>query len=74
MNTMTLRELNKIKPQKIGKMPVVVLPLDYFERLKENMEMHLSKKLPKEIAKSREEIKNGKFLSLYDVKKRLKLA
>lgn len=71
---MTLHELNKIKPQKIGKMPVVVLPLDYFERLKENMEMYLSKKLPKEIAKSREEIKNGKFLSLSDVKKRLKLA
>lgn len=69
---MVLGELNKIKPQKIGKMPVVILPLEYFEQLKENIEMYRSKKLPKEIAKARQEVKNGKFLSFDEVKKKLK--
>lgn len=74
MSNIALEELNKIKPQKIGKMPVVVLPLEYFEQLKENMEMYHSKKLPKEIAKVRQEVKDGKFLSFDEVKKKLKLS
>lgn len=74
MSNITLGELNKIKPQKIGKMPVVVLPLEYFEQLKENMEMYHSKRLPKEISKARQEVKDGKFLSFDDVKKKLKLS
>lgn len=74
MSNIALGELNKIKPQKIGKMPVVVLPLEYFEQLKENMEMYRSKKLPKEISKARQEVKDGKFLNFDDVKKKLKLS
>ena len=74
MNVVTLSELNKVKPQKIGKMPVVILPLEYFERLKEDMEMYRSKKLPKEIAKARKEIKKGKFFTFVETKKKLKLS
>ncbi len=70
MNSITLNELSKIKTQKIGGMPVVILPLDYFERMKEDMEMYRSKKLPQEIAKARKEIKT---LSFDEVKKKLKL-
>ena len=33
-----LQKLNRIKTQKIGKFPVVILPLDYFENIKEDME------------------------------------
>ncbi len=64
MNSITLSELNKIRPQKIGKMPVVILPLEYFEQLKEDMEMYRSKKLPKEISKARQEKKTISLQSI----------
>ncbi len=57
MNSITLEELNKIRPQKIGNIPVVILPLEYFELLKEDLEMYRSKKLPGEISKARKEKK-----------------
>ena len=46
-----------MKTQKIGKLPVVVLPLDYFENIKEDLEMYQSKTFRKEIAKARAEVK-----------------
>ena len=70
MSGITLNELNKFKPQKIRETPVVILPLEYFERLKEDMEMYCSKKLPKEIAQAR---KGKKVLSFDEVKKKLKI-
>ena len=70
MNSLILNELNKVRSQKIGKMPVVILPLEYFELLKEDLEMYHSKKLPKEIAKARQEkkiISLGNMLNKYNV-------
>lgn len=73
MNTSTLRTLHRVKTQKIGKLPVVVLPLDYFEKIKEDLEMYQSKALRKEIVKARTEIKKGKFLTFEEAKKKLAL-
>lgn len=55
MTTSTL--LEKIKTQKIGKTSVVVLPLDVYETIREELEMLQSKRLAKEIAKARKEKK-----------------
>ncbi|MBI4993184.1 MAG: hypothetical protein HZC26_03565 [Candidatus Magasanikbacteria bacterium] len=64
--------LNKvIKTQKIGKMPVVVLPLPVWEEIQnrlEDMEMTQSDSFRKKIAKARSE---KKFYSLAQVKKML---
>jgi hypothetical protein len=64
--------LNKgIKTQKIGKMPVVVLPLPVWEEVRnrlEDMEMMASDSFRKKIAKARSE---KKFYSLTQVKKML---
>ena len=72
MNTLTM--LKKIRPQKIGKLPIVILPLDYFEKMKEDLEMSYSKRLPKEIKEARAEIKAGELLSFDEVKKKLKFS
>lgn len=73
MNTSILSKLKNIKSQKIGKFPVVVLPLEDFETMKENLEMYQSKKLPKEIVIARKEVGKGKVLSFEEVKRKLKL-
>ena len=62
-----------MRAQKIGKLPVVVLPLDYFESIKEDLEMYQSKTFRKEIVRARAEIKKGEFLTFAEVKKKLKL-
>lgn len=73
MNTSALRTLHRAKTQKIGKLPVVVLPLDYFEKIKEDLEMYQSKTLRKEIVKARAEVKKGKVLTFEEAKKKLAL-
>lgn len=52
---------------------VVILPLEEYERMKEDMEMLRSKRLVDEIKKARKEAKMGKVLSLEEVEKKLKL-
>lgn len=73
MNTSISPKLENIKPQKIGKLPVVILPLEDFETMKENLEMYQSKKLVKDIAKARQEVSKGKVLSFEEVKRKLML-
>jgi len=73
MNTL-IEKLNKIKPQKIGKAPVVILPLEDFEKMREDLETYQSKKLPAEISKARKEAGEGKVLAFDEVKRKLKLA
>jgi PHD/YefM family antitoxin component YafN of YafNO toxin-antitoxin module len=58
----------------IGKLPVVILPLEDYEKIKEELEMFNSKALPGKIKKAREEIRNGKGLTMEEVKKQLKLS
>ena len=69
----TLTVLKRLKPQRIGKTPIVVLPLADYERMKEDLEMFYARKLAKDIREARKEIKEGRVLTLAEVKKRLKL-
>lgn len=52
---------------------VVVLPLPEYEKLKEDLEILQSKKLFSEITKARKEAKQGRLLTLKEVKKKLGL-
>lgn len=72
---MTVQQLLKKKSSfyKIGETPVVILPLEDYEKIKEELEMLSSKKLAKQITKAREEIRQGKTYSLEEAKKKLKL-
>ncbi len=72
MNTSTV--LRKIKSQQIGKLPVVILPLEHYEKMKEDLEMFYSKKLSEEIRKARGEVRRKKTLNLNEVKKKLKIS
>lgn len=61
--------LEKIKPQKIGRMPVVVLPIKIWQSIEDRLEelaMIDSVSLRKKIAKARSE---KKFYSSFQVKK-----
>jgi len=55
------------------KQGVAILPLEEYERMKEDLEILQSKRLAKEIEKTREEAKSGKVISLEEVERRLKL-
>jgi PHD/YefM family antitoxin component YafN of YafNO toxin-antitoxin module len=59
---------------KIGRLPVVVLPLTDYETLLEDLEMLRSKNLPQTIKKAREDIKKGRIYTLDEVKKILNLS
>jgi len=52
---------------------MVVLPLEEYERMKEDLEMIRSKKLLKEIEKARKEVKEKKTMRLEDIERKLKL-
>ena len=57
--------------QKRGGM--VILPLEEYERMREDLEMIRSKKLPKEIEKARREAKERKTMRLEEEEKKLKM-
>lgn len=61
-----------IKFDKIGKVPVVILPLADYEFMQEDLEMLRSGKLASSIRKARSEVKSGKFLTFAQVKKKIK--
>ena len=63
----------KANQGKIGKLPVVILPLEDYERMVEDLEMFRSRALPREIRQAREEVKQGRVLTLAEVKQKLKL-
>ncbi|PIP30165.1 hypothetical protein COX26_00110 [Candidatus Jorgensenbacteria bacterium CG23_combo_of_CG06-09_8_20_14_all_54_14] len=71
---MTVQQLlEKAKIQKIGKTPVVVLPLDVWQSIEEQLEeleMRFSNPFRKKIAKARAE---KKFYSSAEAKKLLKI-
>ena len=52
---------------------IVVLPLEKWEKIKEDLEMLQSKRLAKEIRQARKEVKEGKVLTLEEVEKELNL-
>ena len=62
------------KARRIGKLPVVILPLQDYERMAEDLEMYTSKTLPRRIEKARQEVRQGQVMTLAEVKKKLKLS
>lgn len=55
----------------IKKGGIVVLSLEEYEKIKEDMEMMQSKKLPKEIEKARKQVKAGRVISLEKLAEKL---
>ena len=55
------------------KQGVAILPLEEYERIKEDLEMLRSRKLSKEIEKARKEAKEGKTVSLEELERKLNL-
>ena len=70
---MSTRVMLGRKIAKLGKLPVVVLPLQDYERMQEELEMFRSRTLSRRVRKAREEATKGETLTLTQVKKRLKL-
>ncbi len=64
---------SKTAIDKIGKTPVVILPLEDYENMMEELEILSSKKLQTEISKARQEIRKGEVYSIKDVKRKLLL-
>lgn len=52
---------------------IAILPLEEYERIKEDLDMFLSKRLAKEVERARKEIKKGKIISFEDAEKKLNL-
>jgi PHD/YefM family antitoxin component YafN of YafNO toxin-antitoxin module len=52
-------------------LPVVVLPLADYERMKEDLEMLRSRSFSRKIRKAREAVTKGKTVTLSEAKKRL---
>lgn len=55
------------------KQGVAILPLEEYEKIREDLEMLRSKKLAKEIKKARKEAKEGKVITLKEIGKKLNL-
>ena len=64
---------SKTAIDKIGKTPVVILPLEDYENMKEELEILSSKKLQSEISKARQEIRKGEVYSIKEIKRKLLL-
>ncbi len=62
---------SKAAIDKIGKTPVVVLPLEDYENMKEELEIFSSKKLSNEITKARQEVQKGEVYSTEEIRKNL---
>jgi len=53
---------------------IAILPLEEYERIKEDLEMLQSKKLAKEIEKARKEAKSGNVIILEELERKLNLS
>ena len=69
MATITVR-----KTVRMGREPVVLIPLKDYELMIEEMEMLRSKRLVRDIEESREQIEKGMTVSLAEVKRKLSLS
>lgn len=55
------------------KQGIAILPLEEYEKIKEDLEMFQSKKLLKDIERARKEIKQERVISLEQVERKLNL-
>jgi len=68
--------VSRKKPRhaRIGELPVVILPLEDYERMAEDLEMLSSKSLPRKIEKARQEARTGQVMTLAELKRKLHLS
>ena len=52
---------------------IAILPLEEYEKIKEDLEMLQSKRLAKEIEKARKDVKLGRVISLEEAERKLNL-
>lgn len=65
-----MKKLETYSPTKIGKEPVVVVPMVLWQQIQdclEDIQISASKKLARDIKKSRLQIKQGKIITLQDL-------
>jgi len=72
MNALTDRK--KPRHARVGELPVVILPLEDYERMREDLEMLSSKNLPRQIERARLEARKGQVMTLAEVKRKLHLS
>jgi len=72
MKALTSRK--KPRHARIGELPVVILPLEDYEQMRENLEMLSSKNLPRQIERARLESQKGQVMTLAEVKRKLRLS
>lgn len=70
---MSTKIKNKKIIDKIGKTPVVILPLKEYESMKEELELLNSKMLVSVIANARQEVEKGEVYSINEVRRKLML-
>lgn len=58
---------------KIGDQPVVILPLEEYERMVEDLEMLNSKELPKKVKKARTQVQRGEVFTPEELTEKLEL-
>lgn len=58
---------------KIGDQPVVILPLEEYERMVEDLEMLNSKELPKKVKKARTQVERGEIFTPEELTEKLGL-
>ena len=69
-----LATLPRTQVRALGRLPVVILSLDEYEKMKEDLEMLGSKRLEYKIEKARQEVKKGRVVSLEKAMKKLGLS
>ena len=52
---------------------IAILPLEEYDRIKEDLEMLQSKRLAKEIEKARKKVKKGEVITLEELERKLNL-
>jgi PHD/YefM family antitoxin component YafN of YafNO toxin-antitoxin module len=69
-----LTDRKKTRHASVGELPVVILPLEDYERMREDLEMLSSQRLPREIETARQEARKGQVMTLAEVKRKLRLS
>lgn len=73
MATQTIKNITLPSTLIRRKQGIAILPLEEYERMKEDLEMFHSKKLAKDVEKARREAKEGKIITLKEIEKELNL-
>lgn len=58
----------------IGDKPMVLLPLDQYEQMQEDLEMLRATELPQKVSEAREQFRHGQVLSPEELKETLRIA